>query len=158
MTRRHPGAGWLALGLLWLFLLALFFTTALEAEGSLLTGRATHCGGSSREPRMQAKVGMPAMATVSDNASLKEGTVAKQNTKDDDAKAMAGSREKLGVTLPADLAERARDAAYWTRGTLVGLIEAGLRSELARLEKANGGAFDPRESELRTGRKPKGTP
>ena len=56
--------------------------------------------------------------------------------------------------LPEDLMERAKNAAYWSspRVTLASMAEAGLRAELDRLEKKNGGAFKARERELVGGR------
>lgn len=60
--------------------------------------------------------------------------------------------------LPEDLMERAKNAAFWSspRVTLASMAEAGLRAELDRLEKKNGGAFKARERELVGGR-PLGT-
>jgi hypothetical protein len=56
--------------------------------------------------------------------------------------------------LPEDLMERAKNAAYWSspRVTLASMAEAGLRAELERMEKKNGGAFKGRERELVGGR------
>lgn len=56
--------------------------------------------------------------------------------------------------LPEDLMERAKNAAFWSspRVTLASMAEAGLRAELDRLEKKNGGAFKARERELVGGR------
>ena len=56
--------------------------------------------------------------------------------------------------LPEDLMERAKNAAYWSspRVTLASMAEAGLRAELERLEKKNGGPFKARERELVGGR------
>lgn len=56
--------------------------------------------------------------------------------------------------LPEDLMERAKNAAFWSspRVTLASMAEAGLRAELDRLEKKNGGPFKARERELVGGR------
>jgi len=56
--------------------------------------------------------------------------------------------------LPEDLMERAKNAAFWSspRVTLASMAEAGLRAELERMEKKNGGAFKARERELVGGR------
>ena len=55
--------------------------------------------------------------------------------------------------LPHDLFERARDAGYWTPGlTLGSLCEAGLRTQIASLEKKRGEAFPKRSGELKSGR------
>ena len=56
--------------------------------------------------------------------------------------------------LPEDLMERAKNAAFWSspRVTLASMAEAGLRAELERLEKKNGGPFKARERELVGGR------
>lgn len=56
--------------------------------------------------------------------------------------------------LPEDLMNRAKNAAFWVspRITLASMAEAGLRAELERLEKKNGGPFKTRERELVGGR------
>ena len=55
--------------------------------------------------------------------------------------------------LPAELFDRARDAAYWTPGlTLSGLCEASLRSEIAHLEQKRGEPFPKRTTDLKPGR------
>ena len=65
----------------------------------------------------------------------------------------AGQRERLTVQLPIGLLERLRNAVYWSPGlTVAGLVERGIESELARLEKVNGGPFSPRSAELKAGR------
>ena len=56
------------------------------------------------------------------------------------------------IHLPVGLMERAKNATYWTPGlTLAGLAEAGIRTELERVEKKHG-PFKPRERELVGGR------
>jgi hypothetical protein len=55
--------------------------------------------------------------------------------------------------LPEELVDAARDAAYWTPGlTLAAIVEAGLRTEVRRLEKQRGGPFPRREKDLVGGR------
>jgi hypothetical protein len=56
--------------------------------------------------------------------------------------------------LPEDLMERAKNVAFWSspRVTLASMAEAGLRAEVERMEKKNGGAFKGRERELVGGR------
>ena len=51
-------------------------------------------------------------------------------------------RQRMTVSLPADLVERVRDAAYWTPGsTMAGLITEALEGLLAnRLAKLESGA------------------
>jgi hypothetical protein len=51
-----------------------------------------------------------------------------------------------------DILERVRNAAWWKRTTLAALAEEGLQQVLAKLERENGGPFEPREDELRPGR------
>ena len=71
----------------------------------------------------------------------------------------SGSRKvRVSFSLPLDLVERARNAAWWKAGppdglTLSAIVEAGLRRELGRLEKKNGGPFKAREGHLRPGRR-----
>lgn len=68
-------------------------------------------------------------------------------------KAKKAEKDRYTLHLPVELMERAKNAAYWTPGlTLASLAEAGLRTELDRLEKKNGGAFKAREAELVGGR------
>lgn len=62
-------------------------------------------------------------------------------------------RKGVGVLLPEDLVERAKNIVYWSPGvTLSGLIEEGLRSAVERRERANGGPFKNRPAELQRGR------
>ncbi len=65
-------------------------------------------------------------------------------------------RERLTVQLDADLIEKARDACYWERITLAGLVEEGLRSAITKLERARGEEFTPRSSPIKRGRPFKG--
>ena len=63
------------------------------------------------------------------------------------------TKERLTVNLPRELAERARNAVYWTPGlTLAALAEEALLKALARLEKENGGPFRHRNGKLPAGR------
>ncbi len=64
--------------------------------------------------------------------------------------------EKITTPLPVDLIERARDAAYWDRTTLTGIIVQALADALDRMEKGRGEPYPPRNGELRGGR-PVGT-
>jgi hypothetical protein len=60
----------------------------------------------------------------------------------------------MGVQLPADLAERARDAVYWTPGmTLNKLAEIALAQTLECLEALRGRSFPPRPGPLPVGRR-----
>lgn len=54
--------------------------------------------------------------------------------------------------LPKSLAEGFRDASYWLRVPLTDLVSEALRRDLARLEKANGGAFKAKARPLAAGR------
>jgi hypothetical protein len=51
------------------------------------------------------------------------------------------------------LAERIRNACYWQRLGVNDLITAAVTREIERLEKANGGPFKKRPTELRPGRR-----
>ena len=62
-------------------------------------------------------------------------------------------KERLTVHLTVAVAERAKNAVYWTPGlTLAGLTENALQKALEGLEKAHGGPFDHRKEELKGGR------
>lgn len=68
------------------------------------------------------------------------------------AKAEGPRKARFTLHLPVELMERAKNAAYWTPGlTLAGLAEAGIRTELERVEKRHG-PFKARERELVGGR------
>ena len=62
-------------------------------------------------------------------------------------------RQRMTVSLPADLLERMRDAAYWTSGTtMAGLISSAIEDLLHNLESQNGRPFSPRLQVLKPGR------
>ncbi|MBX3236314.1 MAG: hypothetical protein KF814_09190 [Nitrospiraceae bacterium] len=62
-------------------------------------------------------------------------------------------RQRMTVSLPAELVERMRDAAYWTQGqTMAGLISNALEDFLHSLEAQNGRPFLPRLGDLKPGR------
>lgn len=64
--------------------------------------------------------------------------------------------EKITTPYPVELIERARNAAYWDRTTLAGIMVQALADALDRLEQARGESYPPRQSPLRGGR-PVGT-
>jgi len=64
--------------------------------------------------------------------------------------------EKITTPFPVDLIERVRNAAYWDRLTLTGIIVQALTDAMNRMEKERGEPYPPRTSELRGGR-PVGT-
>lgn len=60
-------------------------------------------------------------------------------------------RERFTVNLPADVIDQVRDACWWERETLAGLVERSLRAELERIRKVRGDI--PRRAEdLKPGR------
>ncbi len=60
---------------------------------------------------------------------------------------------RLTVNLPAELADRMRDAVYWTPGlTLAWFIASAVRMSLAELESTNRAPFPKRARQLRAGR------
>ncbi len=69
------------------------------------------------------------------------------------SKAESQKKEKLTVHLTHDLIERVKNAAYWNpRLTIASIAEIGVRYAIEQVEKDNGGAYPPRESELKGGR------
>ena len=61
-------------------------------------------------------------------------------------------KAKVTVVVSGDLLDRLRNAAYWQREPLTTYAEEGLRLVLAKLERENGGPFDPMEKKLKRGR------
>jgi hypothetical protein len=62
-------------------------------------------------------------------------------------------RQRMTVSLPAELVERIRDAAYWSPGaTMAGLITEALEGLLKQRELENGRPFAPRLGALKPGR------
>ncbi|MBA5871905.1 MAG: hypothetical protein GDA68_18205 [Nitrospira sp. CR2.1] len=62
-------------------------------------------------------------------------------------------RQRMTVSLPTELLERMRDAAYWTSGTtMAGLISSAIEDLLHNLEAQNGRPFSPRLQDLKPGR------
>jgi predicted DNA binding CopG/RHH family protein len=69
------------------------------------------------------------------------------------SKAESQKKEKLTVHLTHDLIERVKNAAYWNpRLTIASIAEIGVRYAIKQVEHENGGAYPPRESELKGGR------
>jgi hypothetical protein len=67
------------------------------------------------------------------------------------------AKEKLTTNVDGELLERLKNAAYWLRLPLAGLVENAVTSELAKLErKHNGGKpFQKRSGELIRGARSK---
>jgi hypothetical protein len=62
-------------------------------------------------------------------------------------------RQRMTVSLPTDLLERVRDAAYWTPSTtMAGLISSAIEELIKNLESQNGRPFSPRLQDLKPGR------
>jgi hypothetical protein len=62
-------------------------------------------------------------------------------------------KQKLTVHLPAELAERVKNAAYWNpRLTIGGIAEQGIKSAIEKHEREHGGKYPPREGALTGGR------
>ena len=59
---------------------------------------------------------------------------------------------RLTVNLPAELADRMRDAVYWTPGlTIAWFVASAIRTSLAELETLNRTPFPKRARQLRPG-------
>ena len=72
-----------------------------------------------------------------------------------EATEIASKKVGIRVYLPADLAERIKNAVYWTPGlTLGGLAQDALRKAVTQLERETnkGQPFIPRKGELKRGR------
>ena len=62
-------------------------------------------------------------------------------------------KQRLTITLPADMLDRLRNAVYWTPYlTLAGFIETAVTAKLDEIEKQNGEPFPTRSQELKGGR------
>ena len=62
-------------------------------------------------------------------------------------------KQRVTITLPAELLERLRNAVYWTgHGTLARLIADALDDSVTQMEEANGQVFPQRLSPLKRGR------
>lgn len=63
----------------------------------------------------------------------------------------------LSLRVGVELAERIRNAVFWTPGsTLVSVGQSAFEREIDRMERANGGAFKPRtQAALSRGRRPR---
>jgi hypothetical protein len=60
---------------------------------------------------------------------------------------------RVSIDIAGDIADRARNAVYWTPGLTLGkLFEDAARRALEELEKKNGGPFAPRPGDLPKGR------
>ncbi len=66
--------------------------------------------------------------------------------------ARSNATEKITTPFPADLIEQVRNAAYWERLTLTGIIVQAVSEAVARMEKERGEPYAPREGELKGGR------
>ena len=82
--------------------------------------------------------------------SVLGGSPAK-TAKVDPGKPPAGAKERVTMYLPVELADRLRDAAWWTRSTLASLAEDAFVEKLAKLEREHG-KIEKRGAELKTGR------
>ena len=60
---------------------------------------------------------------------------------------------KISADISVDVAEKARDTAYWVRLSLNELVEEALSREIERREKENGEPFPPRKERLKAGRR-----
>lgn len=82
---------------------------------------------------------------------MNKSEVSAENSKDEQ-KAIR-KRHKVSAEVDYDVAERVKNAVYWTPGlTMARFIERALEDAIQKLEDERGGRFDPREMELVGGR------
>jgi hypothetical protein len=71
----------------------------------------------------------------------------------EDASNDTEEKERMTMHIPESLAERIRNAVYWTPGlTISDVATKGLNRIMDELEEENGGEFPDREQELSGGR------
>ena len=69
------------------------------------------------------------------------------------SRSLVTKKEKLTVLLTHDIIERVKNAAYWNpRLTIASIAERGIAHVIEEVEREHGGAYPPREEELRGGR------
>ena len=62
-------------------------------------------------------------------------------------------KKRITVGVPVDLAEKLRNAVYWTPGlTVAGIAEEALQRHIELLEKRNGKPFPQRTGKIKTGK------
>jgi hypothetical protein len=88
-----------------------------------------------------------------------EGSPAQQEQEQEKPEATAAQEpghapatEKITTPFPGDLIERVRNAAYWERLTLTGIIVQAVTEAVARMEQERGESYPPRKGELKGGR------
>lgn len=65
----------------------------------------------------------------------------------------SGEKKRMTVHISEDLAERIKNAVYWTPGLTVSEVaEKGLTWVIEQLEEENEGPFEERDQELKGGR------
>jgi hypothetical protein len=67
---------------------------------------------------------------------------------------MTPATEAMTFRVASSIAQRLRNAVYWTPGaTATAIVEDGLIMKLDAMEKANGGPFQQRGGPIKTGRR-----
>jgi hypothetical protein len=121
-------------------------------ETTIPEGKDPLAGVSYSQPKPQP----PINGLISDTSKVARPEPSAGPTRADEPKAAGPTprprKEKITVVVPDDLLERVRNAAWWKRKSLATLAEEGLRLVVERLERQNGGPFEPREEPLRPGR------
>lgn len=67
------------------------------------------------------------------------------------AEAKPGHVQRFTCHLPAALAEKIRDVAWWDRRTVNNVVQTAIESYIAKLEKGRGEPYEKREGTLRRG-------
>jgi len=108
-------------------------------------------GPSKVAPASEAKPSAPSRKKV------RKETAPKPKEEEKKPRAAKPKRKPYTFTLPEEMIERLRDAAYETRLSMAQIVEAGLLKEFASIERKLGYEIPerPADGEIRTGRPPK---
>lgn len=79
--------------------------------------------------------------------------ITSEETSSSSSRESSGEKKRMTVHIPGELAERIKNAVYWTPGLTVSEVaEKGLTWVIEELEEENDGPFEERDQELKGGR------